>query len=97
MINEYQIRVLPQVAFTEENIKRFIAEDKGLDVRTINQVRVLNRSIDARHRQVYVNLKVRTYINEFPQDEQNVTTEYPNVENSPLVIDVGVRPGGLFA
>ena len=97
MINEYQIRVLPQVAFTEENIKRFIAEDKGLDVRTINQVRVLNRSIDARHRQVYVNLKVRTYINEFPQDEQYVTTEYPNVENCPQVIVVGEGPGGLFA
>ena len=79
MINEYQIRVLPQVAYTEENIKRFIAEDKGLDIRTINQVRVINRSIDARHRQVYVNLKIRTYINELPQYEQYVTTVYPNV------------------
>ena len=97
MINEYQIRVLPQVAYTEENIKRFIAEDKGLDIRTINQVRVINRSIDARHRQVYVNLKIRTYINELPQDEQYVTTVYPNVENCPQVIVVGEGPGGLFA
>jgi uncharacterized FAD-dependent dehydrogenase len=97
MINEYQIRVLPQVAYTEENIKRFIAEDKGLDIRTINQVRVLKRSIDARQRQIYVNLKVRTYINEFPQDEQYVTTEYPNVENCPQVVVVGEGPGGLFA
>ena len=97
MINEYQIRVLPQVAYTEENIKQFIAEDKGLDIRTINQVRVLNKSIDARHRQVYFNLKVRIYINEFPQDEQYVTTEYPNVENCPQVIVVGEGPGGLFA
>ncbi len=65
MIQEYQIRVTPQEAFTEENIKRYIATEKGLDVRTLNQVRVLRRSIDARQRQIYVNLSVRVYINEF--------------------------------
>ena len=47
MTQEYQIRVLPQVAYTEENIKQYIAEEKGLDVRTLYQVRVLKRSIDA--------------------------------------------------
>ena len=59
MTQEYQIRVLPQVAYTEENIKQYIAEEKGLDVRTLYQVRVLKRSIDARQRQIFVNLKVR--------------------------------------
>ena len=62
MIQEFQIRVTPQEAFTEESIKRYIATEKGLDVRTLNQVRVLRRSIDARQRQIYVNLSVRVYI-----------------------------------
>ena len=97
MTQEYQIRVLPQVAYTEENIKQYIAEEKGLDVRTLYQVRVLKRSIDARQRQIFVNLKVRAYINEFPQDEEFVHTDYPNVENSKSVIVVGEGPGGLFA
>ena len=97
MIQEYQIRVLPQVAYTEENIKQFLAEDKGLDVRTINQVRVLKRSVDARQRQIYVNLKVRMYINEFPQNDEYTHTDYPNVETMPKVIVVGEGPGGLFA
>lgn len=41
MIEEYQIRVLPQVAANEENIKLYISKEKGLDVRTLNQVRIL--------------------------------------------------------
>lgn len=97
MIQEYQIRILPEQAASEEGIKRYLAKEKGLDVRTLNQVRVLKRSIDARQRTIFVNLKVRAYINEFPQDDQYVHTEYPDVGSRPRVIVVGEGPGGLFA
>ena len=97
MIQEYQIRILPEQAASEEGIKRYLAKEKGVDVRTLNQVRVLKRSIDARQRTIFVNLKVRAYINEFPQDDQYVHTEYPDVSSRPRVIVVGEGPGGLFA
>ena len=97
MIQEYLIRILPEQAASEEGIKRYLAKEKGLDVRTLNQVRVLKRSIDARQRTIFVNLKVRAYINEFPQDDQYVHTEYPDVSSRPRVIVVGEGPGGLFA
>ena len=97
MIQEYQIRILPEQAASEEGIKRYLAKEKGLDVRTLNQVRVLKRSIDARQRTIFVNLKVRAYINEFPQDDQYIHTEYPEVSSRPRVIVVGEGPGGLFA
>ena len=97
MIEEYQIRIQPEQAASEEGIKRYIAQEKGLDVRTLHQVRVLKRSIDARQRTIYVNLKVRAYINEYAQDEQFVRTEYPDVSSRPRVIVVGEGPGGLFA
>ena len=97
MIQEYQIRILPEQAASEEGIKRYLAKEKGLDVRTLNQVRVLKRSIDARQRTIFVNLKVRAYINEFPQDDQYIRTEYPDVSSRPRVIVVGEGPGGLFA
>ena len=97
MIEEYQIRILPEQAASEEGIKRYLAKEKGLDVRTLNQVRVLKRSIDARQRTIFVNLKVRAYINEFPQDDQYVHTEYPDVSSKSRVIVVGEGPGGLFA
>ena len=97
MIQEFQIRILPEQAASEEGIKRYLAKEKGLDVRTLNQVRVLKRSIDARQRTIFVNLKVRAYINEFPQDDQYIHTEYPDVSSRPRVIVVGEGPGGLFA
>lgn len=97
MIEEYQIRILPEQAASEEGIKRYLSKEKGIDVRTLNQVRVLKRSIDARQRTIYVNLKVRAYINEFAQDDQYIHTEYPNVSSRPRVVVVGEGPGGLFA
>lgn len=97
MIQEYQIRILPEQAANEEGIKRYLAKEKGLDARTLNKVRVLKRSIDARQRTIFVNLKVRAYINEMPQDDQYVHTEYPDVSSRPRVIVVGEGPGGLFA
>ena len=97
MIQEYQIRVLPVVASSEQNIRQFVAEDKGIDVRTINAVRVLKRSIDARQRTIFINLTVRVYINELPQDDEYVSTEYGDVSSKPAVVVVGEGPGGLFA
>ena len=97
MTNEYQIRVVPEVAAQEDRLKGWLADEYGFDVRTIQGVRILKRSIDARQRQIYVNLKVRVYVNEQPHDDEYVRTEYPNVEGRPQVIVVGAGPGGLFA
>ena len=97
MTYEYQLRVLPQQAASEQSIAEYVAKDKGLDVRTINAVRVLKRSIDARQRTIFVNLKVRVYVNEMPEDDAYQHTEYPDVSGKPQVIVVGEGPGGLFA
>ena len=97
MINEYQIRVVPEVAAQEDRLKAYLADEHGFDVRTIYGVRILKKSIDARQRQIYVNLKVRVYVNEQPHDDEYQRTEYPNVEGRPQVIVVGAGPGGLFA
>ena len=97
MTNEYQIRVVPEVAAQEDRLRSWLADEYGFDVRTICGVRILKRSIDARQRQIYVNLKVRVYINELPHDDEYVRTDYPNVEGRPQVIVVGAGPGGLFA
>jgi len=97
MISEYQLRILPQQAYNEQTVKDYIAHTYGLDIRTIHAVRVLKRSIDARQRQIFVNLSVRAYINELPADDEYVHTDYPNVEGRPPVVVVGAGPGGLFA
>lgn len=97
MIQEYQLRVLPQIGYNETNLKAYLAEEKGLDLAEIYRVRVLKRSVDARHRDIYINLNVRVYINEFPQDDVFQHTEYKDVSKAPAVIVVGEGPAGLFA
>lgn len=97
MIQEYQIRVLPEVAVNEQNITAYLALEKGVDSRQVNAVRVLKRSIDARQRTIFINLKVRVYINEQPNDDAYEHTDYPSVEGKPAAVVVGAGPGGLFA
>ncbi len=97
MIQEYLVRVLPQVAANEQSLRMWLADEYGFDVRTVTSVRILRRSIDARQRTIFVNLKVRVYINEQPQDDEFVPVDYADVSGKPQVIVVGAGPGGLFA
>ena len=97
MVEEYQLRLLPEEAYSEDTIRQYLSQEKGFDVAAIRAVRVVKRSIDARHRRVLVNLKVRAYINELPAEEPFVPTDYPDVSDQPSAIVVGAGPGGLFA
>lgn len=97
MIHEYQLRILPEQAASEQSLKQYISRKKGLDVRTINAIRILKRSIDARQRTIYINLTIRVFVNETPSEDEFERTDYPNVEGRPAVIVVGAGPGGLFA
>ena len=97
MIQELQLRILPEQAASEQSIKQYVAREKGLDARTIKAVRTLKRSIDARQRTIFMNLTVRIYINELPTDDEFIETYYPIVDEGAEVIVVGAGPGGLFA
>ena len=97
MTNDYQIRVLPNIAYSAATVKEYIAREKGIDARTIKGLRILKRSIDARHNPVYVNLTVRIFVNEEPPATEYVVTHYPDVSSGERVIVVGEGPGGLFA
>ena len=97
MIQEYQVRVQPHVSANEQALRSWLADEYGFDVRTLTAVRILRRSIDARQRTIFVNLKVRCYINEQPQQDEYIVTHYPDVSSAPQAIVVGAGPGGLFA
>lgn len=97
MIKEYSIRVRPHQAVNEATIKDYLAHEEGLEMKSMTHIRVLKRSIDARQRTIFVNLKVRVYINEKPTDDEYMKTEYRDVSSAPQVIVVGAGPGGLFA
>lgn len=85
------------MAASEQNIAGHVAREEGFDVRTVTGVRVLRRSIDARQRTIFVNLKVRIYINEQPHDDEFEHIHYGDVSEARSVVVVGEGPGGLFA
>lgn len=98
MIKELQLRLTPNVAYNEIETKIHISTIEDLDVNRIKRVRILKRSIDARQRKVMVNLKVRVYIDEMPEnDELGVNIEYKRVSGDKCAVVVGAGPGGLFA
>ena len=94
MIRETNLRILPQEAYNEQSIKAYLQQNEGIKAQAI---RVLKRSIDARQRTIYVNLTVRIYIDEEPEELLNTPIEYHDMSDAPEVIVVGAGPGGLFA
>ncbi len=97
-IKELQLRVNPKTAYTDSLLRQHIAQQENISVDDISLVKIVKRSIDARQRQVMVNLKVRTYIGEQPENTSLISPiDYKPVCGSNQAIVVGAGPGGLFA
>lgn len=97
MIQELQLRILPEEAANEQSLKQVVARHSGASVDTIQAVRILKRSIDARQRTIFVNVKLRVYIHELPEEAEFPSVEYKDVSGGKPVVVVGAGPGGLFA
>jgi len=96
MVQDVQLRVLPRVAASDAGIRELVLHELGTDAHDVRNLRVIRRSIDARQRQVMVNLTVRVWLGEEPAAEYP-QVDYPDVTGRPQVIVVGAGPGGLFA
>jgi hypothetical protein len=98
MIQELQLRVNPRTVAEKGEIIRHLAKYNDIPAQSIQGIRILKRSIDARQRNVVVNLKVRVYIDEPMTDDYLVPPiEYKPVDGKRQAIVVGMGPGGLFA
>ena len=97
MKKELLLRLPPREAASLSAIKEACAREMTINVGSISSVRILKRSIDARQRNIFVNLKICVYINEEPETLQYTVVEYRDVSNCQQVIVVGAGPGGLFA
>lgn len=92
-----QIRVTPDIAYSAENLRRYVSQELQVAPRDIHAVRTLRRSIDARQRTIFVNLTVEVWVNEDPLTLAFERIRYQSVENAPQAVVVGAGPGGLFA
>ena len=97
MIQELQLRILPEEAGSEQTLKAVVARETGTSVGRIQAVRVLKRSVDARQRTIFVNVKLRAFIDEIPEEAEYESVEYKDVSGGKSVVVVGAGPGGLFA
>ena len=98
MIRELQLRVNPRTAASVGEIACHLAKNNEIPAQDIQGIRILKRSIDARQRNVVVNLKVRVYIDEPMTDDYLVPPiKYNPVDGKRQAIVVGMGPGGLFA
>lgn len=97
MIKELQLRILPQEAANEDALKLVAARESGASIQSIQAVRVIKRSIDARQRTIFVNVKLRVFIDELPTEPEFESVEYKDVSGANSVVVVGAGPGGLFA
>lgn len=97
MVYEYELRVSPREAFNEESIKEYLTREKGLTASDISSIRITQRSIDARQRNIIVNLKILVFIDQQPSNDEFNHIDYPDVSDGKQVIVIGEGPGGLFA
>ena len=97
MSTSLQLRVLPQVAYDAANLRADVAQRLGVDPQQIHAIRTVKRSIDARQRQVMVNLTLEVFIDEDPTTLSFERIHYGDVSAAPQAIVVGAGPGGLFA
>ncbi|MDH6358878.1 FAD-dependent protein [Parabacteroides sp. PF5-9] len=97
MIKEIQLRILPEEAANEQAIKQVIFHETGIKPDEIHAVRILKRSVDARQRTIYVNLKLRLFVDETPEDKAYQEIAYRDVSQGKQAVVVGAGPAGLFA
>lgn len=92
------LRLTPEVAGEDDALRKHVAKSLKIGENDIQTLLVRRRSIDARQRQVYVNLTVEVYTeNEYPLEDNFDDLNYPSVEGKPSVVVVGAGPAGLFA
>lgn len=96
MKKDFNLSLTPKQASAEEFYRPLIASKLGVDDSEITAIVVRRRSIDARQRQIKINLGVMVYLGEEPQTEHKTYT-YGNVAHKTPVGIIGSGPAGLFA
>ena len=94
---ELSLTLSPRQASVEELLKTQVAEKLHISVAEVSGVRIIRKSIDARGRQIKVNLGLSVFVNEPVPAHTYEPLHLKNVASAEPVIVVGAGPAGLFA
>lgn len=99
MIKNLQLRLNPQTAADGLRLQIAISTQLGIDVNRIKRVDIVKRSIDARQRNVVINLAVNAHIDQIEAEDNIIhPVEYRELPpDAPEAVVVGAGPAGLFA
>ena len=96
MKKEVNISISPKNAASSEICKTELAKVIGVNPDEITNFTIIRRSIDARSRNIKLNLGVQVYVNELPEPDEPIYFDYQKVSRKPEVLIVGAGPAGLF-
>ncbi len=96
MQKELQLVLSPKEAAEISENKKMISKEINISEDKIVHIKVQRKSIDARKRDVKINVWLTVYVDEKPPLENKII-EYPNVSDKKAVVVIGAGPAGLFA
>jgi uncharacterized FAD-dependent dehydrogenase len=97
MGKQVQINLSPAAAADETVIKKIAASLAGIDLSAVTALRVIKRSVDARKKNIRVNLTVEV-CSDIDSAIQSIAPFIPvDVSDKQVVLIVGAGPAGLFA
>ncbi|MBN2682761.1 MAG: FAD-binding protein [Bacteroidales bacterium] len=97
MYKKLDFIVTPLQAYSEKELLSALAKNLKISENEISEYRILRKSIDARSREIKINLGVEVGIKEKLPKAEIHTPLQNNVVNAKQVIVVGSGPAGLFA
>ncbi|MEO6902820.1 MAG: FAD-dependent oxidoreductase [Bacteroidia bacterium] len=97
MIHEFNLVLTPEQAANDSFLKSIAAKQLVVPETTITFLKIMKRSVDARSRNIKINLRINVYVNEPIPNALNYSLNYANVKNKKEVIVIGAGPAGLFA
>lgn len=97
MIKQIQINLTPSAAADEAAIKKIAASLAGIEQNEISTLRITKRSVDARKKNIRVNLTVEIFSGNDSATPSFAPYLYKDVTLKKEVIVVGAGPAGLFA
>lgn len=87
----------PEVAFDRDRLRENILSELHISTGGEVHIRLLKRSIDARSRNIKVNVQAEVFVEETPDPLISYRKEYRDVSKAKAAIIVGAGPAGLFA
>ena len=97
MKKELNLALAPHIAYDEQLLKQQVAQELSLKPTDTIFIKIVRRSVDARSRNIKINLKLTVSINEPAVDEEIVMTYKQVSEAMRSVTIIGAGPAGLYA